>query len=349
MGLPDASDSRLAALERWVVDDLGFGGGRIEPASADASFRRYFRISRGADTYIAMDAPPDKEDVAPFVRVARMLAGMGLNVPIVLARHPQQGFLLLSDLGSRQYLDELRAGREVDRLYDAALAALVTMQTAGGVAAQELPRYDAALLLREMELFPQWFLDRHLRLAVDARERALLQGLFDALAAAALSQPAGFVHRDYHSRNLLLTDADNPGILDFQDAVYGPITYDAVSLLKDCYIAWPKERVREWLRDYRGRLARAGIPVAGSEADFQRWFDLMGLQRHIKVLGIFARLYYRDGKAGYLNDLPRVLDYVRTTAADYPETSEFAAFLAQRIDAAFAPAQARAGARALPA
>jgi len=344
MGLPDASDSRLAALTRWVAEDLGFSGSEIEPASADASFRRYFRLIRGGDSYIVMDAPPDKEDVAPFVSVARRLAGMGLNVPIVLAREPDQGFLLLSDLGTCQYLDELKADREVDRLYADALAALVAMQTAGGAASRELPAYDRELLLREMELLPEWFLGSHLGLMIGSHERAVLDRLFDSLVRSALSQPVTFVHRDYHSRNLLLTQDNNPGILDFQDAVFGPVTYDAVSLLKDCYIAWPAERVRAWLLGYRERLMAAGFAVSGDAAQFIRWFDLMGLQRHIKVLGIFARLNYRDGKPGYLKDLPRVLDYARATAAAYPETSEFAEFLAQRIDPAFAAAQARVGA-----
>jgi len=343
MGLPDASDSRLAALTRWVVEDLGFSGSRIEPASADASFRRYFRVTRGADTCIVMDAPPDKENVAPFVAIAQALAGMNLNVPIVLARDVSKGLLLLSDLGSRQYLDELAADRAVDRLYADALEALVTMQTAADAATPGLPSYDRELLLREMELLPEWFLGRHLGLAVGAPERRMLDRLFDTLVRAALSQPTGFVHRDYHSRNLLLTAERNPGILDFQDAVRGPVTYDVVSLLKDCYIAWPPDRVQGWALGYRAKLQRAGIGVGADAAEFLRWFDLMGLQRHIKVLGIFARLYYRDGKRGYLKDLPRVLDYTRAAAAAYPETAEFADFLATRIDPAFAAAQARVG------
>jgi N-acetylmuramate 1-kinase len=344
MGLPDASDSRLAALTHWVVDILGFADSRIEPASADASFRRYFRITRGSETHIVMDAPPDRENLAPFIGVARTLAGMGLNVPIVLARDEPQGFLLLSDLGSRQYLDELRADRQVDRLYADALSALVTLQTADDGAARKLPKYDRALLLRETELLPEWFLGKHLGLSIGAAERAMLDRSFETLVGAALSQPMAFVHRDYHSRNLLLCDVGNPGILDFQDAVYGPVTYDAVSLLKDCYIAWPPARVRDWLLGYREQLAKAGFAVHGDEAGFIRWFDLMGLQRHIKVLGIFARLFYRDGKAAYLKDLPRVLDYTRSAAAAYPETAEFAEFVTTRIDPVFAAAQVRAGA-----
>jgi aminoglycoside/choline kinase family phosphotransferase len=344
MGVSDASDSRLAALTRWVVEDLGFAGSRIEPASADASFRRYFRVTRGADTCIVMDAPPDKEDVAPFVRVARLLAGMNLNAPLILAQEAAQGFLLLSDLGNLQYLDELKAGRGADRLYADALASLVIMQTTSVESARALAPYDTALLLREMELLPEWFVGRHLGLPVGRSERQMLDRLFEVLATAALSQPKAFVHRDYHSRNLLVTAERNPGILDFQDAVWGPVTYDAVSLLKDCYIAWPRARVLAWLNDYREQLLRAGVSSVGNAADFVRWFDLMGLQRHIKVLGIFARLYYRDGKSGYLNDLPRVLDYTRETAAAYEETAEFARYLSDSIDPAFGPAQTRQGA-----
>jgi aminoglycoside/choline kinase family phosphotransferase len=301
-------------------------------------------VTRGADTYIVMDAPPDKEDVAPFISVAQTLAGLGLNVPIILARDVPNGLLLLSDLGSSPYLDELAAERDVDRLYDDALGALVTMQTAGGNAARALPPYDRALLLREMELMPEWFLGRHLGLAIGEADRGLLNRLFEALMQAALAQPTSFVHRDYHSRNLLLTPQNNPGVIDFQDAVRGPVTYDAVSLLKDCYIAWPAGRVRDWVLSYRERLLRAGLDLHADRSEFIRWFDLMGLQRHIKVLGIFARLYYRDGKSGYLKDLPRVLDYTLAAAAAYPETVEFAAFLEARIRPALQSAQARVGA-----
>jgi aminoglycoside/choline kinase family phosphotransferase len=337
----DASDSRLALLTRWVVDDLGFADSRIEPASADASFRRYFRLTRGPDSYIVMDAPPDKEALEPFVSVARALCGIGLNVPLILARNMRDGLLLLSDLGNCQYLDELNAARDVDRLYTDALEALVRLQTRGGEAARALPPYDRALLRREMDLMPEWFLSRHLGEPAGPRELGLLDRLFTLLEQSALGQPATFVHRDYHSRNLLVTPSDNPGILDFQDAVRGAVTYDAVSLLKDCYIAWPSERVSRWLLGYRERLLAAGFPLLAGEDEFVRWFDLMGLQRHIKVLGIFARLYYRDGKPGYLKDLPRVLAYVREAAARYPETFEFARYIDTRIASAFQTAQAR--------
>jgi aminoglycoside/choline kinase family phosphotransferase len=340
MVLPDASDSRLAELSRWVFDDLGFAGARIEPASADASFRRYFRLSRGGDTYIVMDAPPEKEDLGPFLSVGRKLLEIGLNVPVVLAKDPERGFLLLSDLGKRQYLDELVA-EAADRLYADALGALCVMQTTENEMARDLPRYSHALLMREMELMPEWFLRRHLGLQVSAAERGMLDRLFETLAQSALAQAAVFVHRDYHSRNLLVTTDHNPGILDFQDAVRGPVTYDLVSLLKDCYIAWPAPQVRAWTLQYREQLLSKGFPLGASESEFIRGFDLVGLQRHIKVLGIFARLYYRDGKSQYLKDLPRVLRYTRDAAGEYAETAEFADFIARRIDAEFLNAQER--------
>ena len=341
MDLPDASDSRLAQLTRWVFDDLGFAGGRLAPASADASFRRYFRVTRGEDTYIVMDAPPDKEDLGPFSNVARLLLRIGVNVPVILATDSKRGFLLLSDLGVRQYLDELVVGT-ADRLYADALGALSTMQTADGAMARDLPLYGHALLMREMDLMPEWFLGSHLRLQVSAAERGMLAGQFEILAQSALAQPAAFVHRDYHSRNLLVTETDNPGILDFQDAVWGPVTYDLASLLKDCYIAWPAPRVRDWALQYRERLLTRGFPFLGAtESEFIRWFDLVGLQRHIKVLGIFARLFYRDGKRQYLKDLPRVLSYTREAAGAYAETSQLADFIARRIEPEFLNAQAR--------
>jgi hypothetical protein len=341
MHVTDASDSRLALLRQWVTEDLGFAGAHIEPASADASFRRYFRLIRGKDSYIVMDAPPEKEAVAPFIAVAQSLLGVGLNVPVILARDPERGLLLLSDLGTRQYLSELLAGRDVERLYGDALDALVRLQSRGAQAARGLPPYDRAALIREMELLPEWFLGRHLRQPPSPAERAMLDRLFETLAQSALAQPAVFVHRDYHSRNLLVTDEANPGILDFQDAVRGAATYDVVSLLKDCYIAWPRERVIGWLLRFRERLERAGLDL-GADEELIRRFDLMGLQRHIKVLGIFARLFYRDGKPGYLEDLPRVLAYTREAAALYPETGEFARYIAERIDPCFEAAQASA-------
>ena len=342
MGLPDASDSRLAELTRWVFDDLGFAGSRIAPASVDASFRRYFRVTRGEDSYIVMDAPPEKESLGPFLSVAKILLGMGLNAPVVLAKDPKRGLLLLSDLGQRQYLDELDSVDAAERLYADALGALCTMQTADNAMVRDLPRYSHALLMREMELMPEWFLRRHLGVQISSAERGMLDRLFETLAQSALTQPAAFVHRDYHSRNLLVTADNNPGILDFQDAVWGPVTYDLVSLLKDCYVAWPAARVSAWALQYRERLLAGGFASSLPEAEFIQGFDLVGLQRHIKVLGIFARLHYRDGKAQYLNDLPRVLRYTRDAAAAYAETAEFAKFIADRVDPEFLAAQSRA-------
>lgn len=351
MGGDDSGDLRLSVLTRWLREDLGFTDGRIVPASADASFRRYFRVTRGGDTYIAMDAPPAKENLGPFLHVAGLLAGMGLHVPGVLARNLQQGFLLLTDLGSRPYLDALVDASaddpEADRLYGDAIGALVRMQSGGRDIGRSLPGYDRALLASEMQLMPEWFLHRHLRLDVDAGIRGILERLFAALTQSAMAQPAGFVHRDYHSRNLMLCEENNPGILDFQDAVYGPLTYDLASLLKDCYIEWPEPRVRGWILQYRGLLRRADLDPDVSHAQFVRWFDLMGLQRHIKVLGIFSRLFYRDRKPQYLQDLPRVLRYARTAAAAYPETREFSEFLTDHA-AHFEDAQARALAPAPP-
>jgi aminoglycoside/choline kinase family phosphotransferase len=342
MDANDSGDSRLALLTRWLRVDLGFDPARIEPASADASFRRYFRVTRADESFIIMDAPPGKEDLGPYLQVTRQLAGIGLNVPWVLARDVSQGLLLLTDLGTRLYLPELTDVAAADGLYKSAFASLVQMQNAGRAGAATLPPYDAVLLAREMQLLADWFLAKHLQQAVSAAERAMLGQLFEVLVQTALAQPATFVHRDFHSRNLMVTREASPGIIDFQDAVNGPVTYDLVSLLKDCYVAWPAANVREWALQYRQLLLSSGFDLRADEREFLRWFDLMGLQRHIKVLGIFCRLYYRDGKSQYLHDLPRVLDYVHATAKAYPETAEFAGFIETRILPEFPAAQARA-------
>jgi len=341
MAEQDAGDARFAALCRWVFEDLGFAGSQIAPASADASFRRYFRLTRGADSFIIMDAPPDKESLRPFLRVADLLAGVGVNVPLVLARNLTQGFLLLSDLGSQPYLNVLNDGN-ADQLYGDALEVLCDMQLGAGATSQGLPPYDAALLNREMELMPEWFFGRHLSLQLSGAENLMIERLFASLTESALAQPQCFVHRDYHSRNLMVTNRNNPGILDFQDAVHGPLTYDLVSLLKDCYIEWPAERVRQWALGFRDRLVAAGMACGTGPPEFIQWFDLMGLQRHIKVLGIFSRLFYRDGKSQYLLDLPLVLRYAATAAGQYAETAEFAAFLTARVCPQFDAVQRRA-------
>jgi N-acetylmuramate 1-kinase len=342
MDANDSGDSRLALLTRWLREDLGFDPARIEPASADASFRRYFRVTRADESFIIMDAPPGKEDLGPYLQVTGQLAGIGLNVPWVLARDVSQGLLLLTDLGTRLYLPELTDVAAAEGLYKSAFASLVRMQSAGRAGAAALPPYDGALLTRELQLMADWFLAKHLQQALGAAERAMLEQLFEFLVQTALAQPATFVHRDFHSRNLMVTPESSPGIIDFQDAVNGPVTYDLVSLLKDCYVAWPAAKVREWALQYRQLLLSAGFDLGADEREFLRWFDLMGLQRHIKVLGIFCRLFYRDGKSQYLHDLPRVLDYVHATSMAYPETAAFARFVETRILPEFPAAQARA-------
>lgn len=338
-----APDPRLERLATWLSRDLGLAEHTLAPASADASFRRYFRVTTGGRTLIAMDAPPEREDVGPFVRVAAALAATGVTVPEVLAEDRQQGFLLLSDLGSTHYLAALAQGADPESLYADASQALLQIQLRGSSAAAKLDAYGPELLRRELTLFPEWFLHRHLGQEIDDPLRAALERIDDALVAAALEQPAVLVHRDYHSRNLMVLEAGNPGILDFQDAVRGAITYDLVSLYKDCYVSWPREQVLGWVERHRRAAGEGGLVVADA-ATFVRWFDLMGLQRHLKVLGIFARLWYRDGKRGYLGDLPRVLAYVVEASRAYPEMRTLTELLDARVLPYFAAAQARAGA-----
>lgn len=342
-------DPRLEQLERWLADLFGARDFAVTPASADASFRRYFRVSRQGHTWIAMDAPPGKEDMGPYIRVSAMLVEVGVNAPKVLHRDEAQGFLLNTDLGSRTYLADLNAGADAERLYRDAIEALVAIQARAGEHARTLPPYDDALLRREMGLFPEWFCGKHLGLQLSESEVAGLTQTFDALVAEALAQPRVFVHRDYHSRNLMVTDGvshdeggnieslgANPGILDFQDAVLGPVTYDLVSLLRDSYVEWPSERVHAWIKHFRDTAQRSGVDVGASPAQFQRWFDLMGVQRQLKVLGIFARLYHRDGKSGYLKDLPRTLSYVRQVTRNYRDLDFLTSFIEQRIVPAMA-------------
>lgn len=310
---------RRASLQRWAGEQLGWSDVELTPASTDASFRRYFRVENGGKSYILMDSPPEKEDCAPFVNVSHLLLELGLHVPEVIARNDAQGFLLLSDLGDRQYLGELNE-QTVDRLYGDALGALATLQSCGPVDSG-LPPYDRELLLFEMSLFRDWLVGTHLGMQLDAVQQAALTNSFNILADSALQQPAVCVHRDYHSRNLMVSDTHNPGILDYQDAVIGPMTYDLVSLLRDCYISWPRERVEGWALGYLELAQQTGIlrPDQANEQQFLRWFDWMGVQRHLKAAGIFARLNHRDGKPGYLDDIPRTLGYVREVSARYPE------------------------------
>lgn len=308
---------RISALRQWLQDELGFSDYGLEPASSDASFRRYFRIQRAGRSYIVMDAPPGQEDCRPFIQVTHLLFDLGLNVPELLESDPERGFLLLGDLGDRPYLPALDE-QTVDRLYGDALAALAVMQACGPNDAR-LPPYDRALLLREMALFPEWLLQTHLGLGLDDGQQQRLEETFTLLVENALEQPRVFVHRDYHSRNLMVMDANNPGILDYQDAVVGPVTYDLVSLLRDCYIRWPRTRVEDWALGYRELARQSGIlREEVDEAQFLRWFDRMGAQRHLKAAGIFARLHHRDGKPGYLADIPRTLGYIVEVAEQDP-------------------------------
>jgi len=308
---------RFRLLENWIRTQFPDKPFTLAPASADASFRRYFRVTFSDGTLIAMDAPPPQEDCTPFVHVAGLFAASGAHVPEILAQDLAQGFLLLSDLGSTTYLQALDGDAgNADRLYRDAVAALVKIQLVSQ--ANVLPDYDETLLLRELNLFPEWYLDRHLHVVPGAAQKAELERIFQRIVQNNLAQPRVFVHRDYHSRNLMVT-TPNPGIIDFQDAVYGPITYDLVSLFKDAYISWDEERILDWLIRYWEQARKLGLPVGGDFADFYRDFEWMGVQRHIKVLGIFSRLHYRDGKSDYLAHLPLVEEYLRKACERYRE------------------------------
>jgi len=322
---------RERLLQIWLTNSAGLTDFSIELASGDASFRRYYRLtlSDGA-TRIVMDAPPESEDSSPFVAVAKHLVGLGLNVPVVYAADLEQGFLLLSDLGSEHYLDLLGQGQgQGDRLYADAMSALMVMQASAAM--DGLPIYSSGLLLQEMGLFREWLLEKHLGLALDLGEQQTLDKTFDLLVTNALGQPQQFVHRDYHSRNLLVTSAQNPGIIDFQDALVGPVTYDLVSLLKDCYISWPREQVKEWVFGYYDLALQSGVLRKEHEDSLLRWFDLMGVQRHLKASGIFARLNMRDGKQGYLKDIPRTLNYIVELAPEYPELEPLVRLISERV------------------
>ncbi len=320
--MPMNAHDRAAARLDFIHRHLPSGKPGAAPASADASFRSYWRVRAGDASWIVMDAPPDREPIAPWLDIGARLRVAGLHAPEVFASDAQHGFVLMEDLGDRSYLPEL-SDASADALYADALAALARMQvidTAG------LPIYDRAQLVTELELMPEWFLKRHLDFVPSREEWDLIEATFTHLVWAAREQPQCFVHRDYHSRNLMIATDNNPAVIDFQGAMLGPLTYDLASLLRDGYIAWPDARVEHWVESYRQHVA-ANIDAA----TFRRWFDLIGLQRHIKVLGIFCRLFYRDGKAGYLRDLPRVLAYVLDIARRYPPLLEFATLIERAV------------------
>lgn len=322
--MSDSTDARADAARRWALAQLDLRTANFQPASADASFRRYFRISAGARSWIVMDAPPQQEDCRPFLKVAALMADAGLRVPEVLAQDLTCGYLLLSDLGHRTCLEVVDADN-ADSIYTAAIDTLVMWQKAsrGGV----LPEFGTALLERELALFPEWYLKRHLDIVLDAASKRGWQRVVSVLVTNALAQPQVYVHRDFMLRNLMPGDplpaaGSEPmlGVLDFQDAVYGPVAYDPICLFKDAFLSWPEDRVQAWLTRYRQRATEAGIPVP-PPARFMRDCDWMGLQRHLKVLGIFARLTHRDGKAKYAADTPRFVRYVMAVAPRYPELS----------------------------
>jgi aminoglycoside/choline kinase family phosphotransferase len=326
---------RQQQLAAWLHSQFPNENFMLAPASADASFRRYFRATfAGGRTRVVMDAPPQHEDCRPFLHIAQLFEAARTHVPHVYAQDLQQGFLLLSDLGNTTYLQALNAGN-APQLYGAATDALLRIQLASRE--NELPHYDEALLRRELNLFPEWYVAKHLGVVLSEKQQAKLEEVFARIIANNLAQPRVYVHRDYHSRNLMVTEHSHlnppplagekanergnclisPGILDFQDAVYGPITYDLASLFKDAYIRWEEEAIMDWLIRYWEKARMAGLPVHTDFGEFYRDYEWMGVQRHLKVLGIFARLSHRDGKDGYLKDMPLVMDYLRRACARY--------------------------------
>lgn len=315
-------NQRLEQIQHWLHGELGLPRGELVPASADASFRRYFRLHQPDGTLIVMDAPPEHEDIRPFEHIDRLLEAHGVHVPHIHASCASRGLILLEDFGDTSYLARL-APDNADRLYGDAMDTLLRIQHCPPEA---IPPYDHDLLMREMRLFDEWFLERHLGLALSARDRERLVGVYARLCERALSQAQVFVHRDYHSRNLMVTKERSPGVIDFQDAVYGPITYDLISLVRDSYIEWPEERVLAWARDYHEEVTRSG-PTTRDWPSFRTDFDWMSAQRHLKVAGIFARLHHRDGKSGYLKDIPLTLRNLRKSMSPYVEFRDFLAWL----------------------
>ncbi|OJT48150.1 MULTISPECIES: aminoglycoside phosphotransferase family protein [Pseudomonas] len=328
--MPD-QDVRLQHLKVWLDEQLAKlfaeqGWGTVPPAtltaaSSDASFRRYFRWEGDGRSFVVMDAPPPQENCKPFVDIAFLLAKSGINVPKIYAEDLERGFLLLNDLGNKTYLDVID-GENADALFHDALQALLAFQQLPMVA--PLPSYDVALLRRELELFPEWYVKHELGVEFDAAQQQQWQHISELLIESALAQPKVLVHRDYMPRNLMLSEP-NPGVLDFQDAVYGPVTYDVTCLFKDAFLSWPEERVRGWLESYWQQASALDIPVQADFEDFLRASDLMGVQRHLKVIGIFARICHRDGKPRYLADVPRFFSYIEAVIARRPELAELQA------------------------
>lgn len=322
-------DDRYNALLNWLSEHVT-PITNISPLAGDASFRRYYRVVNGCTTFIAMDSPPHLENPIPFISIGSTFAKLGLNVPTIHAADQTKGFLLISDLGEQLYLNALNPA-SADMLYKLALNELNIIQACTTIPGWQLPLFDAEFMLTEMRLCQQWFLERHLELTIDSTLQQLLDNTFNLLIQSALNQPQCCVHRDYHSRNLMLLPQNRIGVLDFQDAAWGPITYDAISLLRDCYIAWPIEQVKTWAFYFYQLRYDVGILKHHSPEEFMRWFDYMGLQRHLKCLFIFARKYHRDGTEDYLADLPRTLNYVTSISALYPELAHFHDWFANSV------------------
>jgi len=321
------SDNRLSDLKSWIASIGSVPSFEIAPLAGDASFRRYFRLSAPNQSWVVMDAPPGKEDIQPFVIVAKAFSEINVQVPHIYAYDLKQGFILLSDLGDKLYLNLLNESN-VDELYTQALQVLPHIQTCSReIENWQLPIFGEQLIRYETNLFLDWFLAKHLNMTVTTELSKLVENVFSVLLQSATEQPQVCVHRDYHSRNLLLLEDNQVGVLDFQDAVWGPITYDAVSLLRDCYVAWPRQQIENWALSFYDMLDTKKF----SREQYLRWFDLMGMQRHIKVLGIFSRLCYRDQKPGYINDFPRILNYLLSVSERYPEFSQFHQFLKHTI------------------
>lgn len=311
------SDIRLESIKNWLTTELKLTDYQIEVASADASFRRYFRLISGDKRWIIMDAPPEKENCQPFIHIAQLIENAGVQAPHIYEFNQHQGFMLLSDLGSTAYLDKLE-NKTALSLYLDAIKSIIKMQ----VITADLPEYNEALLQFEMSLFIDWYLIKHLAKTLSSAQQEIITNTFRMLSESALQQPVVFVHRDYHSRNLMITDENNPGVIDFQDALNGPVTYDLVSLIKDCYIAWPREKQLQWIDAF---LELSSLNI--EKQQFIKYFDLMGMQRHLKAVGIFARLNHRDSKPSYMHDIPRTLAYIFDVCQRYEELAEFSTLL----------------------
>ncbi|VAX01292.1 Phosphotransferase involved in threonylcarbamoyladenosine t(6)A37 formation in tRNA [hydrothermal vent metagenome] len=326
-------DSRLDLLEKWLTRHLELSHFELTAASSDASFRRYFRVSNKQQSYIAMDAPPEKENSKPFVAIAKLLFEAGINVPEIFQADFEKGFFLISDLGNEQYLTALNSN-SVENLYQTAIKKLIELQLIEKDKLTNIPEYDNKLLILEMELFRDWYLKRHLSIELNATQNNLISTVFNLLAASAQVQKKVLVHRDYHSRNLMTNDSNsnNPGVLDFQDAVIGPFSYDLVSLLRDCYISWPEWQVEKLALYYKHLAEQQNIIPQINDNDFIKYFDLMGIQRHLKAVGIFSRLNYRDNKPAYLNDIPRTLTYIKNISNKYDELIDFNVFLNSELN-----------------